>query len=123
MNKQVTQLHQFTVDGEVMASVAKTLAVNASLELEGVSQQGSLITGMIAMKVDFGFGTVQADIPFSIDTTVDNPIDVDLGDITLPVIGDVDVEGEFSYDIPGRQLCVALTIAGVVTVAKTCTNF
>jgi hypothetical protein len=116
-------IQQLSVDGEVKASVMKTLDISASATLENVAQQGSHITGVTALKVDYGFGTAEVDIPFDIDTMVGNPIDVDLGDITLPVVGDVDVEAEFSYDIPGRQVCVALTLAGLVTVAKTCTNF
>jgi hypothetical protein len=123
MDVTVTKLHQLSVNGEVKASVAKTLSISASVDLEDVTQQGSHITGVIALKVDTPIGTAEADIPFDIDTTVGNPIDIDLGDISLPVIGDVEVDGEFSYDIPGRQVCVALTLEGVVTVAKTCTNF
>jgi hypothetical protein len=125
MDVTVTKLHQLSVNGEVKASVANTkmLSISASVDLEDVTQQGSHISGVLALKLDTPIGSGEADIPWDIDTTVGNPIVIDFGYISLPVIGDVDVSGEFSYDIPGRQVCVALTLAGVVTVAKTCTNF
>jgi hypothetical protein len=121
MNLQVS--NALLVDGRVKASVTKALDVSGSVTLQNVAQQGSHITGVIAAKLDLGFTTVEADFPFDVDTTISNPIVVDLATISLPILGDVEVDGEFSFDIPRRQVCVALTLAGLVTLAKTCTNW
>ncbi|MEZ0058123.1 hypothetical protein ACVII1_006267 [Bradyrhizobium elkanii] len=121
MNLQTS--HALLVDGQVKASITKALDVSGSVSLQNVVQQGSHIMGDIVAKLDLGFSTVEDDIPFDVDTTLGNPIVLSLATISLPIIGDVEVDGEFSFDIPSRQVCVALTLAGLVTLAKTCVNF
>jgi hypothetical protein len=111
------------VDGAEKASVAKTLSISASVSLNNVQQVGSHIQGDVDLQIDTGIGTLDADFPFDIDTGLGNPIDVDLGSVSIPPIGDVEVVAEFSYDLPQRQLCAQLTLAGLVTVAKTCVNW
>ena len=111
------------IDGDEKASVAKALSINASVSLKNVHQVGSHIQGDVDLNVDAGIGSVDVMLPFDIDTVLGNPIDVDLGSISLPLIGDVEVDAEFSYDLPQRQFCAELTLAGLVTVAKTCVRF
>jgi hypothetical protein len=111
------------VDGEERASVVKTLSISASISLNDVQQVGSHIQGDIDLHIDAGIGSLDVTLPFDIDTGLGNPIDVDLGSVSIPLIGDVEVIAEFSYDLPQRQLCVELTLAGVVTVGKTCVNW
>jgi hypothetical protein len=110
------------VGDEEVASVMKTLSINATVSLTNVQQVGSHIQGDIDLNIDTGIGSLDFTLPFDVDTGVGNPIDVDLGSISTP-IGDIDVMAEFSYDLPQRQVCVALTLEGVITVAKTCVNF
>ena len=62
-------------------------------------------------------------MPFDIDTGLENPIDVDLGTVSIPLIGDVEVQAEFYYDLTQRQICVTLSLAGLIAIAKTCANF
>jgi hypothetical protein len=112
-----------TVGDVEIASIVKALAVSAKMSLVNVRQQGSHIAGEIDLNVDFGFGSVNFALPFDVDTGLGSPITVDLGSITIPVPGDVDVVAEFSYDLVARQFCAALTLAGLVTVAKTCIGF
>ncbi|MEW6639018.1 MAG: hypothetical protein AB1586_00840 [Pseudomonadota bacterium] len=126
MNKRVTEIETviaYKVDGETKAHFAKKLAVDASLHFENVRQEGSHLVGDIVLKVDMGFSSIEAREPFDLDTGLGNPIVVDLSTITLPIIGDVEVVAEFSYDIPQRQLSVVLTLAGIITLAKVTTHF
>lgn len=112
------------VGGDEVASVVKTLSISATLSLKNVQQVGSHIQGEIDLIVDTGIGiALDFTLPWDIDTTVGNPIVVDLGTISIPLIGDVDVMGEFSWDLNQGQVCVALTLEGVIIVAKTCVNF
>jgi hypothetical protein len=111
------------VNGEEKASVATALAISASLSLTNVQQVGSDIQGDIDLQVDAGIGTLDFTWPFDISTALGNPIDIDLGSISIPLIGDVEVMAEFSYDLSRRQLCVALTLAGVVAVGKKCVTW
>lgn len=47
--------------------------------------------------------------PFSIDTGLSNPYDVELGELETP-IGMIEVDAKFSFDIPHRSVCVAVTL-------------
>jgi hypothetical protein len=108
---------------EEVASVEKTLSISANVSLTNVQQVGSHFQGEIDLNTDTGIGSLDFSWPFDIDTGLGNPIDVDLGVISLPLIGDVDVVAEFSYDLNQRQVCVALTLEGLLTIGKTCVNF
>jgi hypothetical protein len=112
-----------TVGGQEVASVVKALAVSAKVSIVNVRQVGAHILGEIDLNIDFGFGSVDFTLPFDVDTGVANPITIDLGSVSIPVIGDVEVLAEFSYDLAARQICAALTLAGLITVAKTCAHF
>jgi hypothetical protein len=111
------------VDGEEKVRVVKTRDISARVSLTNVQQVGSTIQGDVELTVDTGIGSISADLPFSIDTGLGNPIVVDLGSVSIPLIGDVDVVAEFSYDLPHRQICAALTLEGLISIAQTCTNF
>jgi hypothetical protein len=111
------------IDGKEVASIAKSLEISASFSLRNVRQVGSQIQGDGVLTIDTGFGTVEFEMPFVIDTTVGNPVYVDLGTISLPILGEVEVVAEFSYDLPQRQLCATLTLEGLLTIGKTCVNF
>ena len=60
--------------------------------------------------------------PFSIDTGLSNPYGVELGELETP-IGMIEVDAEFSFDIPHRSVCVAVTLADLLAIAKVCTTF
>jgi hypothetical protein len=69
-------------------------------------------------KVDLDITSIEADLPFQVDTTVGNPINLELGEIGTP-IGPLDVKAEVSFDLPQRTICLAVTIAGI-EVGKVC---
>lgn len=115
---------KFTDDsGNVIASYNQILSLSASIGLTA-QQQGSHIVGNVSLVVDTGLGiSLEFTLPFDIDTGLDNPIYVDLGSIELPIIGRVEVVAMFSYDIPQRLICAAITLEGVLQIAQQCANF
>jgi hypothetical protein len=88
-----------TEDGVVKASTHNVLDISANLTLTNVQQNGSHLQGDVNLHVDAGIGAVDVVFPFDIDTGIGNPIDVVLGTVSLPLVGDVEVDAEFSYDL------------------------
>lgn len=123
MNTHVELIAQSSVNGSIVRSVSKKADIDASIALQNFSQSGSILSGDIVAKVIAGGLEVDADFPVSFDTEVGNEVDLHLGDIDIPFIGSISVDAVMTYNLPQRSVCAAVTLAGVVSIAKVCTNF
>lgn len=108
-------------DGLKMSS-ADTLKLKAGVKLVNVRQVGTKITGDIEVSVDLGFFDASHKFPFSFDTKLSNPVILELGSFSLPVVGTLTARVEFRYDLPGRELCGSVTLSGL-PLAKRCVKF
>lgn len=114
---------QITVDGVVVESQETIYKLKATVELVNVKQVGSTIQGQLKLVVDFGFISIEVWKQFSFSTLLANPIAVELGVISVPIVGDIPVVGLFYYDLIAKKACVELTLLGYVTLARKCATW
>lgn len=124
-NVTIETQSQLVVDGVALFSApfVSALRVSARVDIIDVRQVGATITGKVRITVDLDIVDITFEKAFSIPTGLANPYEVSLGTVSIPLVGEVAVIGRFSYDLPRRQVCGELTLAGLIRIAKKCVNF